>query len=62
MMADVALVPPTRRACLKCGRQDEWDAKRGEWRICEIDGERQAGEPYCLHEWDITGNHRPIST
>ncbi len=61
-MTDVALIPPTRRACLDCGRQDVWDPKRGEWTICEVDGVRQVGEPFCLHEWDITGNHRPVST
>ncbi|MFB6353462.1 MAG: HEWD family protein [Halobacteriales archaeon] len=60
-MADVTLNPPEQRTCVVCGREDVWDAEDGEWRIREVDGERQVGEPYCLHEWDITGNHRPIT-
>ena len=61
-MTGVALVPPTRRACLRCGRQDRWDPQLGEWTIVEINGRRAVGQPFCLHEWDITGSHRPVST
>lgn len=59
-MADVTLNPPSRRACLDCGRVDVWDGDAGEWRIHEANGERKSGDPFCLHEWDITGTHRPV--
>ena len=59
-MAEVRLNPPTRRACVDCGREDVWDADAGEWRIRRENGTRLVGEPYCLHEWDITGTHRPV--
>jgi len=59
-MADATLNPPTRRACLDCGREDVWDPEAGEWCIRVTNGERQAGDAYCLHEWDITGTHRPV--
>lgn len=54
--------PPTERECERCGRRDVWDAEKGTWRIVEDDGDKQAGSPYCLHEWDITGNYNPISS
>lgn len=60
-MADATLNPPTRRTCMDCGREDVWDEEAGEWRIRVADGERQTGEPFCLHEWDINGTHRPVT-
>lgn len=60
-MNEVRLNPPRRRTCLLCGREDVWDDDVGEWRIRTQDGEKLAGERFCMHEWDITGTHRPIS-
>ena len=57
-MSDVTLNPPRRRSCVSCGREDVWD---GEWTIREVDGVRRVGSPFCLHEWDITGTHTPIT-
>lgn len=59
-MSDVQLNPPTKRRCLRCGREDVWDAEAGNWSIREVDGEKLDGNRFCLHEWDITGTHRPI--
>lgn len=59
-MAEVELNPPTRRTCQRCGREDVWDDETIEWRI-RTDGDRKlAGNPFCLHEWDITGTHKPV--
>jgi len=60
-MADVKLNPPTKRRCPRCGREDVWDDELQDWRIRVDDGEKLAGDRFCLHEWDITGTHRPIS-
>ena len=60
-MGRVRLNPPTRRECLQCGRKDAWDDEAGQWRIREVDGEKMAGDRFCLHEWDITGSHTPIT-
>lgn len=60
-MTDATLNPPTRRVCLDCGREDVWDDEDEEWRIRVEDGERRTGEPYCLHDWDINGTHRPVT-
>ena len=59
-MSDVQLNPPTKRRCLRCGREDVWDEAVEDWSIREVDGEKLAGNRFCLHEWDITGTHRPI--
>ncbi|WP_226012961.1 HEWD family protein [Halomicrobium salinisoli] len=58
-MTDV--VPPGERICERCGRHDEWDDTRGAWTVVAEDGERQSGDPFCLHEWDINGNYSPIA-
>lgn len=60
-MGDVKLNPPTRRTCLRCGREDVWDDDVGEWTVREEDGEKRAGNRFCMHEWDITGTHTPIT-
>ena len=59
-MTDVELNPPTKRECLRCGRRDVWDAGLVCWRIVEEDGRKLSGNPFCMHEWDITGTHKPI--
>ena len=59
-MDEVQLNPPKERRCLVCGREDVWDDAAGEWRIREADGEKLTGDRFCMHEWDITGTHKPI--
>jgi hypothetical protein len=54
------LSPPTERECERCGRQDVWDERQREWTIATVDGERQVGDPYCIHEWDVTGAYNPF--
>lgn len=53
--------PPTERRCERCGRRDVWDDDRGTWSIVSDDGEKLAGDPQCLHEWDIDGSYNPIA-
>ena len=60
-MNGIRLNPPTERRCLRCGREDVWDPDRESWVIREVDDEKRAGDRFCLHEWDITGTHRPIT-
>ena len=54
------LVPPTERTCERCGRHDVWDDSLDSWTITTEDGEKTAGNPYCLHEWDINGDYSPL--
>ena len=52
---------PRSRTCELCGRQEQWDDDRGSWQISTDEGgERQVGNPHCIHEWDITGAFTPI--
>lgn len=51
------LDPPTERKCVECGRRDVWDADSVGWRI---ESESRAGNPYCIHEWNINGAYRPL--
>ncbi|WP_202932641.1 HEWD family protein [Halorussus salinus] len=53
----VELDPPSERECQRCGRRDVWDPDETTWRI---DGAARAGNPHCIHEWDINGAYRPI--
>jgi len=57
-----AITAPTERECERCGRRDRWDDADNTWRIAVADGERQAGKPQCLHEWDINGTFKPIDS
>ncbi|ACV48856.1 MULTISPECIES: HEWD family protein [Halomicrobium] len=55
------LVPPSERTCERCGRHDVWDDETDSWQIV-VDGEqKEAGNPFCLHEWDINGNYSPLA-
>jgi hypothetical protein len=54
------IVPPKTRTCERCGREDTWDDDRSTWAIREEDGEKLAGDPQCLHEWDINGAYNPF--
>ena len=51
------LDPPTERECQRCGRRDVWDPDVEGWRIRT---EAHAGDPFCIHEWDINGAYHPI--
>ncbi|MFB6172220.1 MAG: HEWD family protein [Haloarculaceae archaeon] len=57
----VTIRPPTERLCERCGRHDVWDTDRWSWVIATEDGEKQVGDPQCLHEWDINGSYNPIA-
>lgn len=56
----IEIDPPTERTCERCGRRDTWEEADGQWRIVVEDGERQVGDPYCIHEWDVTAEYNPI--
>ncbi len=60
MSDEVRLCPPTRRKCVLCDRKDEWNVKSENWEIKIVDGKLEKGEKFCMHEWDITGTHKPI--
>ena len=57
-----AIISPKERECERCGRRDVWDKSLNTWAIVEIGGEKQFGNPHCLHEWDINGTFNPIDT
>lgn len=57
----VELNPPEERECIECGRRDVWDADAGSWVIDANGNERLAGDPHCIHVWDINGRHDPIT-
>jgi len=57
-----AITAPTERECERCGRHDVWDDDDNTWRIATVDGEKQPGEPQCLHEWDINGTFNPVKS
>lgn len=50
------LDPPRERECQRCGRREVWDADATNWTI---DG-GAVGDPFCIHEWDITGAYSPV--
>lgn len=55
------IVPPTERTCERCGRRDVWDDSASSWVITVEDGEKNAGNAHCLHEWDINGSYNPLT-
>lgn len=56
-----SIVPPRERICERCGRRDIWDDESENWVIDQVDGQRQVGNPNCIHEWDINGSYNPIT-
>jgi hypothetical protein len=28
--------------------------------ICQFATDDRAGDPYCIHEWDINGTYKPV--
>jgi hypothetical protein len=59
-MTEGQLRRPTARACERCGRRERWDERAESWRIVVEDGDRVAGNVYCVHEWDINGRFVPF--
>ncbi|MDS0281732.1 HEWD family protein [Haloarcula onubensis] len=56
------ITSPRERECERCGRRDLWDDDDNTWRIAVVDGEKQSGNPHCLHEWDINGTFNPVDS
>lgn len=52
--------PPDARTCERCGRAEVWSDDRETWVAADPD-DGAAGNPHCVHVWDITGNYRPIA-
>lgn len=52
---------PTARVCERCERAEHWDSSLEAWQLVREDGEKQVGNPHCLHEWDINGTFNPVS-
>ncbi|SEH11321.1 hypothetical protein SAMN04487967_0296 [Natronorubrum sediminis] len=52
---------PTARVCERCERAEHWDTSLEAWQLVHEDGEKQVGNPHCLHEWDINGTFNPVS-
>lgn len=59
-MAEREVHPPRERECMRCGRRDVLDEDTGHWQIATVDGDKRAGDPFCIHEWDVTGNYNPF--
>ncbi len=59
-MGEREVHPPSERECERCGRRDVRDEDTGHWRIVTVDGEQRAGDPFCIHEWDVTGKYNPF--
>ena len=57
-----SIEPPEERTCERCGRRDVWDEELVSWTIDSEDGEKQVGNPHCLHEWDINGTFNPLTS
>lgn len=51
---------PTVRKCELCGREERWDETVDAWQLASEDGKKLAGNPHCLHEWDINGTFNPL--
>lgn len=51
---------PTARVCEQCGRGEQWDENVEAWQLASEDGEKQIGNPHCIHEWDINGTFNPV--
>ncbi|MFB6069172.1 MAG: HEWD family protein [Halobacterium sp.] len=57
----VQIRKPTERVCERCARAEVWDEDACAWKIAhDEEGDRQAGNVYCIHEWDINGDFVPF--
>ena len=52
----VEIRTPDERTCQQCGRHESWDDGETTWRIGD-----SAGEPFCVHTWDVTGSFTPVA-
>lgn len=59
MMGRAPIRAPARRECERCGRRESWDDAVQSWMIVREEEKPQAGDPLCIHEWDITGTFSP---
>lgn len=50
---------PTVRECEQCGRKERWDDELDAWQLARENGTKRAGNPHCIHEWDINGTFNP---
>ena len=55
-----SLRKPTDRVCERCGREERWEESLDAWQLVRVDDEPLAGNPHCIHEWDITGTFNPV--
>lgn len=46
---------PEERTCERCGRHEVFDDADRIWRVGDA-----VGEPFCVHDWDITGAFSPV--
>jgi len=53
--------PPHERCCKRCDRVEVWDDEQMVWVAKRVETARRRGTPYCVHEWDITGNYSPLT-
>ncbi|GAB6877936.1 hypothetical protein JCM17823_02100 [Halorubrum gandharaense] len=51
----ITITPPTERTCERCGRAEQWDDDAEAWRVAD-----DAGDVYCIHEWDVNGTFVPF--
>ncbi len=54
------VIPPTKRQCERCGRNEVWDGEQSTWVAVREDSQIEFGKPHCLHEWDIDGSYNPF--
>ena len=59
MMGRTPIRTPGSRECESCGREETWDEEQQSWALAENDNDRERGDPYCIHEWDINGTFSP---
>lgn len=50
-----SLRTPTERTCEICGRAETWSEDTETWLVDD-----EAGDVYCVHEWDINGQFAPF--
>lgn len=46
---------PSRRSCVRCGREEHYDEDENAWQVNET-----VGDVYCIHDWDITGEFTTV--
>jgi len=46
---------PSRRACVRCGREEHYNDEASAWQVAN-----SVGDIYCIHSWDITGEFTAI--